>query len=508
MLSYHVGPSDTGFNCLWVTLEGKGTVEVNLVDFYKDENNLTTLYSQADQYVKTLAPEVQQEIFDIYHQHYSMEYSRSYGDPKTVKEIEQAVKRLCELFDYTGWKSWFRQFQPLLPIPDTVKDTFTYNPDDGTTEEKTYVTSEYVDLTAMVVFMRMLSPVYIEYYNYSSRISKHPYYLLFRLFIDSEINHCEETEKLRRYIEANQQTLIGTGKNEHLIIAAGLSDDDMLDYLVAEVIFNKLLTIDFFNKKCNIVSFIFQTIKYKGNFVTSESQSIRTISNRGDTGREDHSYFEDYRKTTSVAIGTVVEIQESLNNVHYLAQDLGYPNFDFETYYKEVGNVNLLLQQPPENVQIYLLGWFLSRAINPRALFYIEKRKIAELCVFAKVALKDTPHMFIGTLLCSVKQPDAKYLNLLIRNTLNKQLLKHIRRHYTFAMEDEKLSVIERTITEAGREITNSIWKPVGESSVLSGILTQEGYLEIPTNINDVLCSYVDFVLDKEHNQTEVMLNV
>lgn len=508
MLNYVVGPSDSGFNCLWVTLEGTGTVEINLTEFYKEENYLSTLYTHADMYVKTLAPEAQQEIYSIFHDTFIKEHTQSYGDRKTTKELEQKIKRLCEVMDYTRWKQWFRQFQHQLLIPESVSDTFTYDPDMGTTKEKTYILSEYVDLVALIVFIRMLTPVYVEFFNYSKQISTHPYYLLFRLFVDSEVNSCDEVEKLRTYIEANQQTLVGTSKNEHLIISAGLSDDDMLDYLVAEVIFNKLLTIDFFNKKCNIVSFIFQTIKYKGNFVTSESASIRTISNRGDTGREDHSYFEDYRKTTSVAVGTVVEIQESLNNPVYLAADLGYPDFNFDEYAKELANVNQLLKQPPENVQIYLLGWFLNRAVNPRALFYIEKRKIAELCIFAKVALMNTHHHFIGALLCSVKQPDTKFLNVLIRNSLNKQLLKKLKRHYSFAMEDDKTSTVEKTITEVGREITNNIWVPVGNPEQYKGIVTPEGYLEIPSNINDVVCRYVDFALDKEHNQTEEFVDV
>jgi hypothetical protein len=62
------------------------------------------------------------------------------------------------------------------------------------------------------------------------------------LFIRSDIYNCPEIDKLKRYIEANQITLIGNTKNEHLIINAGLSDDDILDSLVSEIIFNKLLT--------------------------------------------------------------------------------------------------------------------------------------------------------------------------------------------------------------------------------------------------------------------------
>lgn len=501
MLSYNTGVSEYGFNCLRVAFQGAGIIEVNLTDFYKDENNLDTLYEHVDLYVKGLAPEVQKEIYAIFHDTFLKEHSASYGERAVVKELEQKIKRLCELLDFNRWKTWFRQFQDALLIPESVNQDFVFDPDMGTTKEKTYIHSEYVDLVALIVFIRIMSPVYIEFFNYSKQMSSHPYYLLFRLFIDSEVQNCEEIEKLRSYIEANQQTLVGTNKNEHLIISAGLSDDDALDYLVAEVIFNKLLTIDFFRKKCNIVSFIFQTIKYKGSFITSESASIRTKSSRSDPNREDYSYFEDYRKTTSVPVGTVVEIQNSLNDVVYLARDLGYFDFDFNQYQKELENISLLLRQPPDNTQIYLLGWFLSKAVNPRALFHIEKRKIAELLLFAKVVLTSTNHSFIGLFLSSVKAPDAKFINIIIRNTLNKNLLKNLKRHYSFAMEEEKISIVEKTITELSREVVNSIWVPVGDTSSFKGLITQEGYLEIPSNINDVVCSFVDFVLGNEQAQ-------
>ncbi len=207
-------------------------------------------------------------------------------------------------------------------------------------------------------------------------------------------------------------------------------------------------------------------------------------------------------------MGTFVEIQESISDPAYVANILGYPDFDFETYYKELSTVNEILKQPPENIQVYLLGWFLSRAVNPRALFYIEKRKIAELRVFAKVALMNTRHSFIGALICSLKQPDAKYINILIRNSLNKQLMKRLKRHYQFAMEDDKQSTVEKAIMEVGREITNNIWLPTGNPEQYKGITTPEGFLEIPSNINDVVCAYVDFALDKEHTQTEEFVDV
>ena len=123
------------------------------------------------------------------------------------------------------------------------------------------------------------------------------------------------------------------------------------------IIFNKLLTIDFFNKKCNIISFIFQTIKYKGSFITSDSVVIRskTTVASGDNNKEDMSYFEDYRKTSNIPIGTVVEIQHSLSNIDFLINALGHSNFNHAAYERELQNVSILIENKIDKTQTYLL---------------------------------------------------------------------------------------------------------------------------------------------------------
>ncbi|NTV78185.1 MAG: hypothetical protein HGA25_03335, partial [Clostridiales bacterium] len=333
-------------------------------------------------------------------------------------------------------------------IPENIRSDYVYDPDMNTTEEKTYIKNEYRDLISLIIFIRALSPLYLDFYVYIKQITNHYYYKIFMLFIRSDVYVCPEIDKLKRYIEANQITLIGNTKNEHLIINAGLSDDDILDSLVSEIIFNKLLTIDFFSKKCNIISFIFQTIKYKGSFITSDSVVIRskTTVAGGDSNKEDMSYFEDYRKTSSIPIGTVVEIQHSLSNIDFLVNALGHSNFDFAMYERELLNVPALIEHKADRTQTYLLGWFISKIINPRALYYIEYKRFVELCLFAKVVLMSNGHEFIGVLLSSIRSKETSYVNVLIRNGVNKTLVKRLSDYYSFSIEDDKQSVIEKTV--------------------------------------------------------------
>ena len=494
MLTYEIGVSEFGLNILKVGFTGQETIELDLTDFYKDQTFLPTLYVQINEYVATLPDFVQKEIYDIFFKVFSNDYKQNYADIIYVRKLENNIARVSELLNYENFKMWMCHKEHEMIIPENILDAYTHDPDMNTTQEKTYVRHEYRDLISLIVFMRAISPLYIDFYNYIKNTTNHYYYKIFMLFIKSDIYHSKEIEKLKRYIEVNQQTLIGNTKNEYLIISAGLSDDDILDSLVSEIIFNKLLTIDFFNKKCNIISFIFQTIKYKGNFASSDGVVIRSKNTVGDPNKDDISYFEDYRKTSSIPIGTVVEIQHALSNIESLINTLGYKNFDYALYEQELKNVPILMQQKTDNIQIYLLGWFLSRVINPRALYYIEYKKLVELLIFAKVVLLQNNQPFIALLLSSYKTTKGSYVNIIIRNNLNKALIKRLNAHYKFVMEDDKQSIIEKTITEISREIVYSLWIPVGVPKEHRAFLNNEGYLVIPNAINDTVCQFVEFI--------------
>lgn len=506
MLSINAVTSEYGIPSLKITMSGRTTIEIDLMDFYRNQEFLPYMYVHVNGYIMTLPLAVQEELYNTIFDVHQFNQTNNYSSNESTKYLEGKVDAMAKLLNMDLWRTWFRENSKGLFIPETVQDVFVFDPDMGITKDKTYTREEYIDLTGFILFIRALSPLYIDYLTYTKQSSKHPYYMLFRLFICSCLDREDnELGKLRNYIDANYLTLIGSGKNEHLVLTAGLSDDDIIDYLIAEVIFIKLLTIDFFNVKCNAVAYVFQTIRYKGNFRTNESSKLRATSSKGTPGREDYSYFEDYRKTTSIPVGTVVELQNALNDPVILARNLGYTNFDFTLYNRELKNVNKLTEYPVENVQIYLLGWFLERVINPRALFHIERRKIAELLIFAKVAMLKGNQSFIGIFLTSVRGDDSQIVNVVLRNTLNRKLLDDLQPQFKFVMEGDRGSVIEKTISEASRAISNSVWVPIGSMGNTKGLLTSDGFLEVPANINDIVTSFVAYVLcNKKASVVEV----
>ncbi len=506
MLSFNIETDPYGVMVLAVRFTGK-TISINtelgeqvipevleydITDHYKEPAFFGTIYEQVNMYMTVLPLGLQEEVYEIFKHMYYKRYTDNYSDIIYTKAVEDAIGNASALLNYEKFKSWMVGLEAGIQMPENVLAEYVPDQDMTTTKEKTYIKSEYRDLVSLITFIRALSPVYLKYYNYFKERASFQYYKLFTLFSQSDLVDSEECVKLQEYIAANYLTLKGTARNEKLIIGAGLSDDDITDTLTAEVVFNKLISIDFFYKKCNAISYIFQTVRHKGDFVTPGSDNIRGKGSKTETGSEVTSYYEDHRKTSDVPIGTVAEIQHELAYIESIVSQLGYTkSFDRAMFEKEMENASVLMNIRLENIQIYLLGWFLGKAINARRLQYIEYAKLVELTLMAKVILINEGHTFMGCLLGSHVSTDNDNINILMRHSLNKTLLNNLKSSYSFAMEQDKQSNIEKSILEAAATISSNIWKPVYIRDQEKHLLVKEGYLEIPSNISDLICEYV-----------------
>lgn len=493
-LNYQTGVSDYGVNVLKVNYDGHETIELDLTDLFKDLTHFETLFDPINEYISLLDQGKQKAIYDVFFDLYAGDYKNNFEDPQVLAKLETNIQEVTSILNYDKFKAWVRDQSHRIIYPDNIINDYIHDPDMNTTLEKTYVKREYTDLIALIMFIRALSPLYVDFYNRIKQVTPHYYYKIFMLFVRSDIANCPEVIKLKTYVDVNQQTLIGSTKNENIILFAGLADDDILDSLLSEVVFNKLLTIDFFNKKCNIISFIFQTIKYKGNYAPSNGVTIRGKSVENNPAKEDISYFEDYRKTSNIPIGTVVEIQHALSDIHFLSQLVGTLPFDFDSYHQDVSNIRQYMDFKLDKIQVYLLGWFMNKIINPRALYYIEYRKLVELMLFAKTVLNTHGYHYIAAVLSSRKSPDPGYLSVVIKNSMNKNSVKRLAESYKFTVEEDKQSVVEKTILEISKDISNATWVAMGTPEQLSKVSVVSGFLETPGNLNDLVLEYVEFV--------------
>lgn len=491
MLNYSVQLTDSGLNVLRVSCRNEQTFELDLYDFYKDKSSLETLYQGLNEYVQQLPIQTQTEIYNIFFFLYTEDYKSAFEDEEVITRITSMVREVTALLDYPRFRTWVRNRADTFSFPDAIGHEFIYDPDMSKTEEKTYLYNEYLDLIAFILFIRLLAPLIVDFFNYHKSITNHIYYRLYTLLTESDLAECDEINKLKSYIHSNYISVVGTARNENMIISSGLSDEDIIANLTAEVIFNKLLAIDFINRKCNIVSFIFQTVKFKGKQTPSGSSAIRSKPSGKSSALEDMSYFEDYRKTSDITVGVIVEIQHSLSNLDVVLRGLGVTNFNYEMYEAELKDMRKYMLAPMDNLQIVLLGWFMSKVINPRALYYIEYLRLYELMLIARVVLYQRGDYYLAMLISARKTSDYNYVSSTIRSTLTKSSALKLSEKYRAVTEEDKPSVIEKAVLEMSRDIYNSSWIAIGNKETLANVQTIEECLVHPTNLNDVILDFV-----------------
>jgi hypothetical protein len=457
------------------------------------------LFITINKYFSKIDFETNQAIFDIFDRFHTLKSTNvDFTNPAIIEALEMDVMTLVDLIDLERFKNWLQWNNNDISFPLNIKEEFIFDPDLSVTREKTYTKKEYQDLVANILVIRMVVPVLTEYYNQINDTVKYSFYRVFLLTIRSKIYNSEEMEKLRTYIIEIQTSLNiqGTGKMDQYILLKGLSTDDINEFILADIIFTKLLFMDFLNNKSNIVSFIFQTIKYKTNSPATDADTIRSRTLKSDPKKEDQSYFEDYRKTSDVTLGTIAEIQHFLDNTQLIVSELKLASYYSLAEYTEELNYSFRLsKQKVTKIQIILLGWFMHKYINPRALFYIENKKVIELLTLANVVLWNAGHRFVALLLTSNIDDSSNYINSTVKYSFNKTDIAKLKTDYGMSISETK-NILESSILEVVKEISAYIWTPntTIEKRNAHNDANSIRNLNIPNNLISQLCDFIVFV--------------
>lgn len=479
---------------------GSEKIEFDVGSLLSKNNATESMFLTANKFIDTLNAYKKNTLFEILSDFYIFKNKNvDFSSEQVITYLETLLTQVLDLISIDDLKYWLLWNQSDIVLPTNLENEFTYDPDMNITESKTYIKSQYLALVAVVQYIKFALPVFGEYNNYVKEISKQSLHKSFLLLTNTPLYHRDEMEKLRVYVDEIQNTTKSqaTNKVEQFIINKGLCSDDISDNIVSEIFLNKLLNADLYNPKSNIISVIFQTIKVKSNPTTTESEIIRMKKEVGANG-EDISFFEDYRKTTDVPMGTIVELQWALGETRKIIRRLKAEEFySEEMYQQELQFSKDILDYRLDDTQIYLLGWFLGKYINPRALFYIEAKKVVELLTLARIVTWNKGQHFISLLLTSCKGINAaSTMNLGAKTTLLKETQEALAKKFSFFYSTESRdNEIEKTVLAMYERIVGSTWYT--NANILHVLEYNKDNrkgnrkLSIPNNLADVLVAYI-----------------
>lgn len=453
------------------------------------------IFKHVNEYQKTLSNETSDKIFEKF-RYIQDELDRDHNSLETTSALKKVIREIIALYDYNAFMDWYVKNSSDVFIHEKISDKFVEDTDLKKTKVKTYIASEYIELTGLVTFVRALLPTYLQQLVYLIEDKyNHPYFNIFKLFIGSEIDkECTALERLRDYVDVTYRDLIGNTRNVERVIGAGLSADDVVDNLVGIDIFDKLLTLDFIESRSNGASRIHTSVGSDGTFETSETKAFKTkFNSKGENSNKDaRSRFECYSLITELGMDDIAYIEHGLKDLI-----VDPDNFDFDAYEKEKKNIPRYLENKIEPTRLELLGWLIKDIIDPRALLSeMSQRRMVELLLMGKVHLMNTEHKFIGMLLGSVVDTNTNYIssNIVVKDTMSPTLMRELEEMfvYTVYTHDGKSAVV-KDIIEKSKKIVNMTWRSYGAYD--GRYINAEGILLPPLDINKCLVDYVRYIL-------------
>lgn len=325
-------------------------------------NDENPIFTHLNRYLKRLSQEMQDDIFEIINQ-----ISYVMSESATIEEIN---KKLSTLFIHLFQRISFEHIYDLvlhdkefnhditLPSPDNIKMAYE-SVSDNYTKEKTYIYSEYQQLIALIVQLRIMFPIwasYIELFN-DKLGTNYKEYEAFKLIHDSGLfKNNPAMEKLARYVQANTPQ-----EGSKAAIIDFISSENYPLYNLALVVVRKICTMEIRNPgerhpilimhiSTHVREKISNNDKKQGAIIANKiGQDFKSSSEERQV-----SLYERFKIREKLTVGEKVFLLESVNNPLDLATKLK-PGIDLDFVNMIVSETMRMGSTPVERVQKILL---------------------------------------------------------------------------------------------------------------------------------------------------------
>lgn len=358
------------------------------------------VFNQINSYWEDQTPERQQAIFDTYRRIFD-----SFGEiymEMSIKEYLQ--KQVAELLSYhkpEHIQEWIAFRSTDIQVPTSIPTEFVQDIDRNTSPNKTYVASEYRQLTALAMILRTMIPVWGEYIA-SIKSETDTAFLALQAFqlVDKVLT--PEVPAVRKLIEYIDSKLVPAAVEKSTAVFKGIPSADHARWMLALICTRCISVADIRgnNPEAHLATFIHIFIKNRvsekddsGDSKIKDKKIDETMTDDGARA----SALERYKVKANVSIGDLVELEHFLNDHVRIAQLLS-PGVDMT-------DVNTCLEQikeyegAPTAPQITLLRWFLSPIASHSGILYMPEQLLKRLMAIAEATLWHRGHRYLGVLM-------------------------------------------------------------------------------------------------------------
>jgi len=463
--------------------------------FYSGELKIQlndAMFEPINRFVSTQSLNIQDELFAVYKSFREYLDEHRLSDRNVSSHEEQISQFFYDIYRIIPMPVFFQymQWKEVVVLPANVHEHVVYDQDGERTEDKTYLARDYKNLVYLITYLRLATPIIAElnhiYKNKVGLINLKIWYLMYRTpIVENEI-----IDKLVTYIRSNifnknDKSVLQT---DGIVLDLALSDDTLETLIVSHVMLWKPFPTDYTSAHSNIVSTIYNIIKYLNNSIQEKPGELNSKTHVGDPKKEDMSYFEDYRKTTDVPLGVSVEIEFFLKDHRSLVDNLCLGMYYNEHRFHETRRALAEhLSKHPNPIQFKLLGWFLNRYINHRAVRHLSKSTIITNMALMSSLMWEAGEHFISLLMTSNSVREDHPSTMFTKTTLSSKNREDLATKFSYYSKND---ILESSICSLAKEITHYKWKPIMPEQMIDGYGGRK-QVSIPTDLTTVLTNFL-----------------
>lgn len=359
-------------------------------------NDENPIFTHLNRYLEKLPKQRQDEIFII--------LTEIQSEIDNTNNLEETNKHLKILFGHLFARIKYDEILNLvlhdrefakditLPSTDNIKTRYE-SVSDNYTKEKTYIFSEYQELIALIIQLRIMFPIWAHYIEvFSSNLgTNYKEFEAFKLISDSDLFRNKAMQKLSRYVHA-----ITPDEGSKAAIIDFISSEDYAMFNLALVVVRKICTMEIRNPEEKQPILIMHISTHVREKITNndKKQGAIIVDKTGQDGRSSNedrqvSVWERFKIRQRLSVGQKVFLVENVRNPLTLAKLLK-PNVNLELVNAVVSQTLRMGTVPVENVQKIILKNMIALVTPPNTVDLMDRATLINcLGVIAAVLYED-----------------------------------------------------------------------------------------------------------------------
>lgn len=384
--------------------------------------------------------EIQDEVFKLYTEIDEIFNSVDfYSNSDANSVLSERVVKLMNLHPIEKVKTWVQTMSDVRwPTQDLAVEYVqgTLQNDKNHSREKTYILDDYVNLSCMILQLRIMVPIWGKYIDRTAKIFGTVFkeYYAFSLLQKAKFMDEPGVKKLYLYIKS---ILPEKGSLDELLVN-GVSSEEYPIVVMATHLVRKLSVADIrgLDPTPVIIRHISRYVMEKAARAKNSIEVLGKNDSTHDSAADEDqiSKLELYKIREEISRGDVEYIRFFVSDVYRLARSIE-PSLTDEEINEALMAEPAILDQTPNNSQTQLLMWLIDPVIASEGVQFLSAIQRARCLCAMSAAYWKRGHIAVSALCTAsvIKNDDGFITSIETKSRIDESLLTQLQEIFPFA---------------------------------------------------------------------------